>query len=190
MKQIVSASMVILLASAATPALAGAAGNTAEIDEIIVTARKREEKLQDVPLTISVVNGDERLYSQKLACTECGTSVPQLEPRSFSFNSPYGACETCAGLGSRWAFDPAKVIVDFSKPLLDGGLGPGANSWVMQHELAEAARKHGFAAAFPRGNHNFSRQTGEQLSPLGILGAFFAPDGCPMRMSRHTIFLL
>ena len=48
---------------------------------------------------IAVVDGEERLYSQKLACTECGTSVPQLEPRSFSFNSPYGACEECHGLG-------------------------------------------------------------------------------------------
>ena len=44
-----------------------------------------------------------------------------LEPRSFSFNSPYGACEDCNGLGSKWAFDPAKVIADPSKPLLEGG---------------------------------------------------------------------
>ncbi len=72
-----------------------------------------------------VVNGEERLYSQKLACPDCGASVPQLEPRSFSFNSPFGACETCHGLGSSWSFDPVKVIVDPSQPLLDGGLGPG-----------------------------------------------------------------
>ena len=52
---------------------------------------------------------EERLYSEKLACVDCGTSVPQLEPRSFSFNSPYGACPRCTGLGSRWAFDPSKV---------------------------------------------------------------------------------
>jgi excinuclease ABC subunit A len=90
---------------------------------------------------IAVVNGEERLYSQKLACTECGTSVPQLEPRSFSFNSPYGACETCTGLGSRWAFDPGKVIVDFSKPLLEGGLGPGAGSTYMHQRLMDAARQ-------------------------------------------------
>ncbi len=69
-------------------------------------------KLADGLVLIAVVNGEERLYSQKLACTECGTSVPQLEPRSFSFNSPYGACEECHGLGSKWTFDPAKVIVD------------------------------------------------------------------------------
>ena len=85
-------------------------------------------KLADGLVLIAVVNGEERLYSQKLACTECGASVPQLEPRSFSFNSPYGACEECTGLGSKWTFDPGKVIVDFSKPLLEGGLGPGAGS--------------------------------------------------------------
>src|ERR1039458_4590165 len=82
-------------------------------------------KLADGLVLIAVVNGEERLYSRKLACTECGTSVPQLEPRSFSFNSPYGACEECTGLGSKWAFDPGKAIVDFSRPLLEGGLGPG-----------------------------------------------------------------
>ena len=82
-------------------------------------------KLADGLVIVAVVNGEERLYSQKLACPDCGTSVPQLEPRSFSFNSPYGACETCHGLGSKWSFDPAKVIADSSKPLLDGGLGPG-----------------------------------------------------------------
>jgi excinuclease ABC subunit A len=67
--------------------------------------------------------------------------VAQIEPRSFSFNSPYGACEECTGLGSKWAFDPGKVIVDFSKPLLDGGLGPGAGSAYMRHRLQEAARQ-------------------------------------------------
>ncbi len=56
-------------------------------------------KLANGLVLVAVVNGEERLYSQKLACPDCGTSVPQLEPRSFSFNSPYGACETCAGLG-------------------------------------------------------------------------------------------
>ncbi|HWB98527.1 MAG TPA: hypothetical protein VG672_17575, partial [Bryobacteraceae bacterium] len=98
-------------------------------------------KLANGLVLIAVVNGEERLYSQKLACTECGTSVPQLEPRSFSFNSPFGACEECAGLGSKWTFDPSKVIVDPSKPLLEGGLGPGAGSAYMQSHLAEAAKQ-------------------------------------------------
>ncbi|MFN7997100.1 MAG: excinuclease ABC subunit UvrA [Bryobacteraceae bacterium] len=94
-------------------------------------------------VVIAVVNGEERLYSQKLACTECGTSIPQLEPRSFSFNSPYGACEECTGLGSKWTFDPGKVIVDFSRPLLEGGLGPGAGSAYMRHRLTDAAKQLG-----------------------------------------------
>ncbi|HTS27431.1 MAG TPA: excinuclease ABC subunit UvrA [Bryobacteraceae bacterium] len=98
-------------------------------------------KLANGLVLIVVVNGEERLYSQKLACTECGASIPQLEPRSFSFNSPYGACEECHGLGSKWSFDPAKVIADPSKPLLDGALGPAAGSWYMQQQLEELAKK-------------------------------------------------
>ncbi len=106
-------------------------------------------KLANGLVLIAVVNGEERLYSQQLACTECGTSVPQLEPRSFSFNSPYGACEECAGLGSKWAFDPGKVVVDFSRPLLEGGLGPGAGSTYMRHRVAEAAKQFGINLATP-----------------------------------------
>src|SRR5579864_5910017 len=99
-------------------------------------------KLANGLVLIAVVNGEERLYSQKLACMECGTSVPQLEPRSFSFNSPYGACEECHGLGSKWSFDPVKVIIDPSKPLFDGGLGPGGSSWTVEQRV-EAVAKQG-----------------------------------------------
>ncbi len=97
-------------------------------------------KLSNGLVIISVVNGDERLYSSKLACTECGMSMPQLEPRSFSFNSPYGACENCNGLGVEWRVDAAKVVVDASKPLLEGGLGPGGSSAFMQQKLQGAAK--------------------------------------------------
>ena len=98
-------------------------------------------KLANGLVLVAVVNGEERLYSRKLACMECGTSIPQLEPRSFSFNSPYGACEECTGLGNTWSFDPVKVIVDASKPLFDGALGTVANSWEVQHAVEEFARK-------------------------------------------------
>ncbi len=63
-----------------------------------------------------------------MACPDCGLDVPKLEPRSFSFNSTFGACPECHGLGSLYDLDPAKVITDWSKPLLDGGLGPGSAS--------------------------------------------------------------
>ena len=96
-------------------------------------------KWADGLVIVAVVDGPERLYSEKLACPNDGTSIPQLEPRSFSFNSPYGACETCKGVGSTWAFDPVKVISDPSKPLLDGGLGPGSASSYMSSALTEMA---------------------------------------------------
>ncbi len=97
-------------------------------------------KLANGLVLISVVDGEERLYSRKLACVECGSNVPELEPRSFSFNSPYGACEECSGLGSTWAFDPDKLIVDPAKPLLEGALGPGAGSSLVIHKVQDAAK--------------------------------------------------
>ena len=100
-------------------------------------------------VTIAVVGGDEHVYSEKLACPDCGISVPQLEPRSFSFNSPYGACTECHGLGSKYDFDPAKVIVDWTKPLFEGGLGPGSGSTFLQRTLRLAAEAYGFDLDVP-----------------------------------------
>ena len=71
---------------------------------------------------------EEQLFSSSMACPDCGLDVPKLEPRSFSFNSTFGACPECHGLGSLYDLDPAKVITEWSKPLLDGGLGPGSAS--------------------------------------------------------------
>lgn len=106
-------------------------------------------KLADGLVVVAVVNGKEHLFSERLACPNDGSSIPELEPRSFSFNSPYGACEVCNGIGNTWAFDPAKVIADPSKPLLDGGLGPGSSSSYMQASLNEAADALGFDLSAP-----------------------------------------
>ncbi len=106
-------------------------------------------KLAQGLVTVSVVDGTEQVFSEKLACPECGISVPQLEPRSFSFNSPYGACPACHGLGSKYDFDPAKVIVDWSRPLFEGGLGPGSGSVYLKRTLDIAALAHGFDLSKP-----------------------------------------
>jgi excinuclease ABC subunit A len=106
-------------------------------------------KWADGLVIVAVIDGPERLYSEKLACPNDGTSIPQLEPRSFSFNSPYGACETCNGVGSTWAFDPVKVVCDPSKPLFDGGLGPGSSSSYMLSALNEVAESHGVDLSVP-----------------------------------------
>ncbi len=110
------------------------------IDKRLEASIEASTKLANGLVLIAVVDGEERLYSQKLACVECGTSVPELEPRSFSFNSPYGACEECSGIGSIWAFDPDKVIADATKPLLEGGLGPGAGSSRVTTRVQDVAK--------------------------------------------------
>ncbi|HXN46703.1 MAG TPA: excinuclease ABC subunit UvrA [Bryobacteraceae bacterium] len=106
-------------------------------------------KLASGLVTVAVVNGDEHLYSQKLACPDCDTSVPAIEPRSFSFNSPYGACETCSGLGNKWMFDPGKILADSSKPLFDGGLVPAASSETIARAATEAAKRQKISLAKP-----------------------------------------
>jgi excinuclease ABC subunit A len=114
-------------------------GIAQRLEQAIETALKLTGGL----VTIAVVGGEENVYSEKLACPDCGISVPQLEPRSFSFNSPYGACPECHGLGSKYEFDPAKVIVDWTKPIFDGGLGPGSGSTSLQRTLRMAATAYG-----------------------------------------------
>ncbi|HEV2463923.1 MAG TPA: excinuclease ABC subunit UvrA [Acidobacteriaceae bacterium] len=93
-------------------------------------------------LVLVATQRDEQLYSSSMACPDCGLDVPKLEPRSFSFNSAYGACPECHGLGSIYDFDPAKIINDWSKPLLDGGLGPGSASQYLLKLIHLAAEKY------------------------------------------------
>jgi excinuclease ABC subunit A len=91
---------------------------------------------------IAFNDGNEQLFSSSMACPDCGLDVPKLEPRSFSFNSTFGACPNCHGLGSLYDFDPAKVIIDWSKPLLDGGLGPGSSSQYLIKMMQIAAARY------------------------------------------------
>lgn len=93
--------------------------------------------------------GNEQLYSEKLACTRCGASVPAIEPRSFSFNSPYGACEKCSGLGNFREFDPSRVVTDSSKPLLDGGVAENLLSPSIKRAVASTAKKAGIQHTKP-----------------------------------------
>ena len=120
-------------------------GIAQRLEQAIETALKLTGGL----VTIAVVGGEEHVYSEKLACRDCGVSVPQLEPRSFSFNSPFGACPECHGLGSKYEFDPAKVIVDWTKPLFEGGLGPGSATSSLQRTLEMAATAYGFNLGTP-----------------------------------------
>ena len=120
-------------------------GIAARLEQSIATALKLASGL----VTVAIVGGKEHTFSEKLACPDCGISVPVLEPRSFSFNSPYGACPACNGLGSKYDFDPSKIINDWSRPLFDGGLGPGSGSAILKRTLELGAYAHAFDLETP-----------------------------------------
>jgi excinuclease ABC subunit A len=86
------------------------------------------------------------VYSQRNACTDCGLSLPDLEPRSFSFNSPFGACRECNGLGIRVEFDPELVIPDRDKSILEGAIKPwtGHFATFRSSMLRDVGKKFGF----------------------------------------------
>lgn len=109
-------------------------------------------KLADGLVTISA-EGKEATFSNKFACPECGFTLEEMEPRTFSFNSPFGACPDCAGLGFKQEFDERLILPDDTKSLHDGairllGFNLGAASWM--RKLFEAlAEKHGFSCDVP-----------------------------------------
>ncbi len=83
-------------------------------------------------IAVDVIGGEELQFSQSFACDEHGISIPELTPTMFSFNSPFGACPHCTGLGIFMKVDPRLVINDESKSLIDGAIrasGWGVNSW-------------------------------------------------------------
>jgi len=84
-------------------------------------------KLGQGVVGIQVVDGEEMLFSRNFACPDDGVSLPEIEPRIFSFNAPYGACPTCTGLGFKQEIDPDRVL-DPDLSLLDGAVLPWASS--------------------------------------------------------------
>lgn len=81
-------------------------------------------KKADGLMTVDVVGEKELIFSEKLACPKCGLSFEELAPRIFSFNSPYGACPTCSGLGADFVLDPDLIVPDKKKSLKQGAIYP------------------------------------------------------------------
>jgi excinuclease ABC subunit A len=118
------------------------AAGKASVEKRLEAAVVKALQLANGLVLATLAGGDEQLFSSSMACPDCGLDVPKLEPRSFSFNSAFGACPECHGLGSLYDFDPAKVITDWSKPLLDGGLGPGSASQYLLKLVQLAADRY------------------------------------------------
>ncbi|MGK0209266.1 MAG: excinuclease ABC subunit A, partial [Patescibacteria group bacterium] len=102
-------------------------------------------------LIMATDNKEEEIYSSQMSCPECGISFEELQPRMFSFNSPFGACEECHGLGEKIEFDPDLIIPDKSLTILDGAVkvyGKMDNSWRMQ-QLGVIGKYCGFKTTVP-----------------------------------------
>jgi excinuclease ABC subunit A len=80
--------------------------------------------MADGLVAVQVIDGERMLFSESFACLKCGTSMPELEPRIFSFNAPHGACPTCTGLGFKRVIDPQLVVPDPTMSLAEGALQP------------------------------------------------------------------
>jgi excinuclease ABC subunit A len=102
-------------------------------------------------LVIASYENKDLLYSQRNACPECGISISDLEPRTFSFNSPFGACPECNGLGIRVEFDPDLVITDKSKSILQGAIRPWSGHFFTFRSsmLKDVGKRFGFTLNTP-----------------------------------------
>ncbi len=79
-------------------------------------------KLADGQMTVDIIGGETMEFSESFACPDCGISIEEIEPRSFSFNNPFGACPECAGLGFKMEFDVDLMIPDMRKSIMDGAI--------------------------------------------------------------------
>ncbi|MCC6936531.1 MAG: excinuclease ABC subunit UvrA [Thermomicrobiales bacterium] len=103
-------------------------------------------RLGEGNVTVQVVDGPELQFSEQFACPVCGISIGEIEPRSFSFNSPHGACPTCTGLGIAMEFDESLIVPDPDLTIAKGAIAPwsrpgrDANAWyeAMLASLADA----------------------------------------------------
>jgi excinuclease ABC subunit A len=110
-------------------------------------------KLGDGVLMVSIIDGAETLYSEKYACPDCGISMPEIEPRSFSFNSPHGACPACTGLGVRSELDPELLAPDPDLSLTEGAIEPWSHTprddGYYARLLEAVAQHYGFSVDTP-----------------------------------------
>ena len=136
-------------------------------------------RLAEGVVVVEVPDGGQAwVFSERLACARCGVSFPEVSPRMFSFNNPYGACPACGGLGTRLELDPDLVVPDPRKSLAKGALAPwaGRESVYFRQTLAVLARKRRFSLDTPwkelskATRELILRGTGEDGGFDGVLG--------------------
>ncbi len=122
-------------------------------------------KLTGGTVLVNVIDGDDLLFSEQFACVHCNISLGEMEPRTFSFNNPHGACQRCSGLGYKLEVDPDLVMPDKDLSLVEGAIQPWMRSgttdtWMMSL-LTAVAEEYGFSTRDP-----LNRFTQDQLDVL------------------------
>ncbi|HLC41702.1 MAG TPA: excinuclease ABC subunit UvrA, partial [Methylomirabilota bacterium] len=108
-------------------------------------------RLAEGVVLVEPQNGAGMLFSERLACIRCGVSFPEISPRMFSFNNPYGACAECGGLGTRWELDPSLVVPNPNRSIAQGALAPWANreSAYFRQTMQLLSKRHRFSLETP-----------------------------------------
>lgn len=120
----------------------------------------------------------EILFNESFACVECGVSLPEIEPRLFSFNSPFGACPACTGLGVKKEIDPELLVPDKRKSLAEGAIEGWSRGSAAFAYLEGLAEKYGFSLDTP-----VNKLTREQLEKI-----FYGTGGETIRVSYRDSF--
>ncbi|MEK6971986.1 MAG: excinuclease ABC subunit UvrA [Thermoproteota archaeon] len=129
------------------------------VDRISVTKSEKSRLFEAIQTALKAAKGSvlisdesqDKMFSQNNACPYCGITIGELEPRTFSFNSPFGSCKACNGLGVKMEFDPDLVIPDKSKSILDGAIVPwsGRFSSFRKQALKHVGKEFGFDLMTP-----------------------------------------
>ena len=129
---------------------------------------------------VNVQDGDELVFSEHFSCVQCGVSLPEIEPRTFSFNSPHGACSACTGLGFKLEVEPDLIIHNRSLSLAEGAIIPwvrsGTSSGWYNSLIESVARAHGFSTKVPV----------KDLPEWALNLLLYGNDGKSVTMSHRT----
>jgi len=168
------------------------------LSESVAAASQLAEGLVEVE-TLPEGGGEPEalLFSERFACLNCGTSMPELEPRIFSFNSPHGCCERCHGLGFQRVIDPELIVPDPTLSIAEGALQPWTKAASMYHRrlLEAVAEANGIDVDTPwqdlpdEHRELLLQGTGDERHTVSYRNRFFAParvHGPLRRLAHHT----
>jgi len=125
--------------------VAGQSGSQSRIADSVETALK----LGAGVVLVSIVDGEELLFSEHFACVHCGISLGEIAPRTFSFNSPHGACPACTGLGVKLEIDPDLVMPNKELSIAQGAIHPWQWQTWYYDQIESLARRYGFSTHTP-----------------------------------------